>query len=263
MSNTIALGLQGSSAEPRRHDRTRTRTRDARIRTRLAPAISPARQIRLVNDKRRAQRLGGVRSTSHGAHASRLRVRLIAWRGATNRGHTPGVQQALPVSHRHAGRLFRPAATGIATANRKSPLRSPVKIRPVPVPAMRRGREAHDQQPRPGRPPAGNGASPSKARRGTSDGARRPLPPARRPGRGQARQTDWRATSSSSVTRPGGQLRRICGVRTRQAYPAWRDRQASRPSESSGRASPRPATMQSRRGCRARSPGPRRSRTAA
>ena len=76
------------------------------------------------------------------------RRRLVARRGAVGDAGDGGVDQpqaVVAVERRRAGWRSR---SRTSRGSRKSPERSPVNIRPVRLPAVRRGREAHDQQPR-------------------------------------------------------------------------------------------------------------------
>ena len=201
------------------------------------------------------------------------RFGFIVGRRAANRGHHPGADQALPVIHRHAGRLFCPSAP---VKRREKEISAAIAGEDPsgPVPAVRRGREAHDQQPRPIRPPAGNGAAPvaliaeraapdhghflapgHQARAGAADRlARDEFGERGRPG-GQAghlgRAARHGRTGPGRVTGPfTGRHQRSGAV-----FPGGHGRLS--------RARGGPATRRSRRGCRARSPGPPRSRTAA
>ena len=259
-------------AGPRHRDRTSVVAAAARIRTaEHRPYRLPGESAQAYDDPQ----VSGYQA-EFGRKPWRARVpfggfRLVVRRGAADRGHHPGAQQALPIAHGHTGRLRRPAAP-VERGEQELPAAVAGEDPAGAVPAVRCSREPHDQQRGAGPTPNRKGG-PSRARPGTNGGARRPPPRARPPGAGRHGRPTAARRSSCSVPAPAARPATSAALpATGVPGPGGVIGPAARRDEGTcshgarrrlSRAGRQLATRPYRPGCRARSPGPRRSRTVA
>ena len=154
---------------------------------RVAPRSPARRSGRDRRSTRTSSATNPNSAVSHGAQVSRSATDGLFCGGAHRTAATMRApEQPLPVPRRDAGRLGgQPGAPQRRVQHVAAAVAG--KDPPGPVAAVRRRRQAHDQHPRPLRPPAGNRPPPvTLGRRTTAASRRDPLPPFDQPGAGAA-----------------------------------------------------------------------------